>query len=270
MSYKIGDLSRLLNIPVETIRFYESKNIVKPQRLPDNDYRVFETWDIFYLMECLFYKGFNFSLKDIERHLKNGSLQSMCETMKKKRAELFEKVKFETMLIEKTEQLITKYETMRFNLGKYWIQKIPESCYIFFLESDGDNYGEIDKNDLLFSQWIKYFPFVISCQKCSIHDIHDHLNKIKWGFRIEKRHLEFLKLPFTERGKTEPAKICITTFMNMGERGELSTQQFEPLLSYAEQNGYKTEEEIFGEGILRTYENGKYSRLVELMLPIRP
>jgi len=32
MSYKIGDVSKLLDMSPEAIRFYESENIIKPSR----------------------------------------------------------------------------------------------------------------------------------------------------------------------------------------------------------------------------------------------
>jgi DNA-binding transcriptional MerR regulator len=269
MSYKIGDLSKLLAMSAETIRFYETKNIVKPHRLLSNEYRIYETWDVFRLMECNLYKSFNFSLKEVVKQINEGSLQNMLDSINKKKTELFNKIKLETMVIEKMEQFVKKYETMLFNLGKYWIQNIPERLYIYFLESDGDNYGDIDINNRLFSQWIKSFPLVTSCYKCSIEDVNGDLNKFKWGFSVEKRYAEALKLSLNKNVINEPEKICITTSIDIGEKGELSMRQLEPIISCAKQNNYKTENEIFGDIIVRTHENGKSHRFIELMLPIQ-
>jgi DNA-binding transcriptional MerR regulator len=256
-------------MPVETIRFYESKGIVKPHRSRDNDYRMYETWDAFRLFECIFFKGFNFSLKEVVQHLNEGSHQTVIDKIKDKKRELYEKIKIEKILAETMEQFIRKHETMRFNLGKYWVQKIPENYYFYYCESNGDNYGEIDTHNQLFTQWIKYFPFVNSCQSCTVQNIQDNLIKIKWGLRVKKEYAEALKLPLNKTVINEPEKLCLTTFIDIGAKGELSAGQFEPIVSYAKQNGYKIGGEVFGEGVLRTHENGKACRFMELTLPIK-
>jgi hypothetical protein len=152
------------------------------------------------------------------------------------------------------EQFIRKHETMQFNLGKYWVQKIPENYYFYYCESNGDNYGEIDTHNQLFTQWIKYFPFVNSCYSCAVQNIQDNLAKIK--------------LPLNKTVINEPEKLCLTTFIDIGAKGELSAGQFKPIVSYAKQNGYKIGGEVFGEGVLRTHENGKACRFMELTLSI--
>jgi DNA-binding transcriptional MerR regulator len=268
MGYRIGDVAKFLNIPVETIRFYESKNIVNPRREKDNEYRIYDTWDVFWLGECLFYKSFNLTLKEVTQHLREGSLKSILETIYEKKTKLQDRIQFETLLAEKMEQFIQKYETVPFNVGKYWIKKMPESIYIDFVESIGDNYGDIDINHSLFFQWSKYFPFVTSFLHCATQDLRDHSNKFKWSLKIDKRYAEILKLPLNKTVITVPEHICIATFIDIGEKGELSSKKLEPILSYAEQNSYKTSNEIFGEGILRIHENGNFHRFIEFLLPI--
>lgn len=51
MEYKIGEVSKILNISKEMIRYYEKQGILKPSRKEDNNYRTYSVMDVFLLME---------------------------------------------------------------------------------------------------------------------------------------------------------------------------------------------------------------------------
>lgn len=48
MEYKIGEVSKILNISKEMIRYYEKQGILKPSRKEDNNYRTYSVMDVFY------------------------------------------------------------------------------------------------------------------------------------------------------------------------------------------------------------------------------
>ena len=49
MEYKIGEVSKILNISKEMIRYYEKQGILKPSRKEDNNYRTYSVMDVFLL-----------------------------------------------------------------------------------------------------------------------------------------------------------------------------------------------------------------------------
>ena len=58
MEYKIGEVSKILNISKEMIRYYEKQGILKPSRKEDNNYRTYSVMDVFLLMEIIRYQLF--------------------------------------------------------------------------------------------------------------------------------------------------------------------------------------------------------------------
>ena len=50
MEYKIGEVSKILNISKEMIRYYEKQGILKPSRKEDNNYRTYSVMDVFLLI----------------------------------------------------------------------------------------------------------------------------------------------------------------------------------------------------------------------------
>ena len=57
MEYKIGEVSKILNISKEMIRYYEKQGILKPSRKEDNNYRTYSVMDVFLLMEIIRYQS---------------------------------------------------------------------------------------------------------------------------------------------------------------------------------------------------------------------
>ena len=76
MRYKIGDVSRILGISADLLRYYEKKGVVRPQKDQNNDYRYYDTWDINFLIDCLWFKRFGFGIPQVAYAVFPGSTES--------------------------------------------------------------------------------------------------------------------------------------------------------------------------------------------------
>ncbi len=63
--YKIGDVAKILGISPDLLRYYEKKGVVTPTKDATNDYRYYDFWDINFLLDCLWFKKFGFSIDQI-------------------------------------------------------------------------------------------------------------------------------------------------------------------------------------------------------------
>lgn len=81
--YSIGDVSRRLRISRDTLRFYEKKGIIHPQKL-ENGYRSYSYEDTRTLLDILFYRRLDFSIEDIKRILHQSSYSSYNSMIQKK------------------------------------------------------------------------------------------------------------------------------------------------------------------------------------------
>jgi len=144
MTYRIGEVSKLLGLPVETIRYYEKEQIIAPKRQENSDYRTYETWDIFFLMECMRYRSFDISLKDISKMLHNDSLDFFVERIGFKQQVIDEKLRYYQMLERKISAYKDKLASLPYNVGCYWFVNTPEYRYFTYVRrEDGDHYGEV-------------------------------------------------------------------------------------------------------------------------------
>lgn len=80
--YKIGELSKLYDISVDSLRYYEDLGILKPKRAP-NGYRMYNIGDINTLNILRELRLIGFSLKEIKNHLSSFNLESTISLFNK-------------------------------------------------------------------------------------------------------------------------------------------------------------------------------------------
>ena len=85
MLYKIGEFSKLVNVPVKTLRYYDEINLFKPQEIDlFSGYRYYSEKQINDLEVILSLKEVGFSLEEIKKN-KNNYTEAL---MQKKKEEL--------------------------------------------------------------------------------------------------------------------------------------------------------------------------------------
>lgn len=119
--YSIGEVSSRLGLSRDTLRFYEKKGIIQPEK-QDNGYRAYTYEDIRKLLNVMFYRRLNFSLEDINRILYKNSFPA-CRSM------IEEKITEEKLQVEKHRQSLIQlshlqqlYKNAEQCLGRYAIR----------------------------------------------------------------------------------------------------------------------------------------------------
>ena len=75
--YKIGELSYIFGLSNDAIRYYESRGILSPKRNEESGYRYYDSWDINFLLDCLWYRSFGFTVSEIEQMIHTDDLQDI-------------------------------------------------------------------------------------------------------------------------------------------------------------------------------------------------
>lgn len=121
--YSIGEVSSRLGLSRDTLRFYEKKGIIQPEK-QDNGYRAYTYEDIRKLLNVMFYRRLNFSLEDINRILYKNSFPSY-------RSMIQEKITEEKLQVEKHKQSLVQlthlqqiYKNAEQCLGRYAIRPL--------------------------------------------------------------------------------------------------------------------------------------------------
>jgi DNA-binding transcriptional MerR regulator len=101
MRYKIGDVAGILGISTDLIRYYEERGVVKPKKDVTNNYRYYDSWDINFLIDCLWYKNFGFGIDEIATMTTAESRDKLINRLTEKGDELLANLRRQSMLLER-------------------------------------------------------------------------------------------------------------------------------------------------------------------------
>lgn len=116
--YSIGEVSSHLGLSRDTLRFYEKKGIILPEKL-DNGYRSYTYEDTRKLLDVMFYRRLGFSLDDISRLLYESSFESHYAMVQEKIAEKKELVRKHRQSLIHLKHLEQFYKRAEKYLGVY-------------------------------------------------------------------------------------------------------------------------------------------------------
>ena len=110
-----GELAKRSRVNIETLRYYEKRNLIDPPRRSEAGYRLYTPADILRIRFIKNAQKLGFTLKEIRELLKlrikiNSSCDSVLKKAEHKRAEIMVKIKDLQSMTRTLDQLIHKCE----------------------------------------------------------------------------------------------------------------------------------------------------------------
>lgn len=123
--YKIGEISKLFHIGMDSIRYYEEIGIVKPYRDPENNYRLYTLDDLRKITAIREMLSLNFTTAEIKHFEETRTLSSTMELFQKELNLINEHI--ETLLQQK-EDITSRINTLKTAIA------LKEDCSIKVLD----------------------------------------------------------------------------------------------------------------------------------------
>lgn len=263
MYYKIGEVSELTNISKEMIRYYEKQGAINPLREEENNYRIYSTMDIFFLMEIVRYQAMHFSVKEITELIKENYYEQYSKHLHQYYLKIDKNITYLMMLKDRIKQLSVRSNHIQANINNYWIKKIPDLDLVFLLNANGDQYEpfeitEENRKYLFQNDNMVFFESMILFEEL----------KDSWWYSVRHEIKEALEIAIKPEKSLE-AQFCLCTIVDMGEIGQFTRKCLEPISEYIQLKKYKISGPPRGIIIGRGNDNGKFRRLMEIQVPIQ-
>ena len=266
MAYTIGEVSSILNISREMIRYYEKQGAINASRNSENNYRYYASIEIFWLLEAMQFKSWGIPISEIATIRENRFIQNTKNYLEEEILLQEKKAEYTSVLIDRLKQVRGYSLLGKVNIGNFWVTEQPSVWRCNFVTGLGDQYDRIllSKEAGRFMLSEELLPFVDwSFTLCG--------PSVEWKFSIEEKYL-------TALGKTAPgtftyipSQLVLCTHMDIGEIGEFNPESFHILERYAKEHFYMVPEDASINGLLlgRGYEDGCFHRIVQLYLPVQ-
>lgn len=263
-TYRTSQLSEILGVSRDALRYYEEKGIIKPKQKKENNYREYDLYDIYTLMVTDFYKKRNLSIKEVKKLQAGSEVDELEDLLEKKARELEESIRIKEHMLLKIKETKDFCEDVKKHLNKYSLRELP----IYEVK------GEISD----FSAFLEY-PVILENMDLMKEDI---LSKIMRKFTFDETGFLDFKMYIVEKteiNQKEKDKYyleypnCIYTIVEDGryQNGDddVKEKAFKSTLVWANEQGLKPEGVAFANTRLITYLDNKERIFIEIFIPVK-
>ena len=264
--YSIGKMASLLGISAEAIRYYESKEIIRPIRDPDTGYRYYSTWDFHMLLRARYYQKCGFSLEEISALFRSRDLGKIGASLHDQEDAIQREIIYQMNLLKRVRQSQELLADAERSVGQYRLARRPG---IYRINTQKNYMLYKDKTHLdLIADWVEKEPFVYSCAVFYADDIRAGTSRFDFGMGLDEEYAG------EERSKTEVedmmrrlsqlcgCSVAITGVSTSGENlgagtFDKDTGKVAYTMAGRVHESYHGTGDVFGSSFLAAYMNGK-------------
>ncbi len=266
MRYKIGDVARILGISPDLIRYYEEKGVVTPQKDPFNNYRYFDTWDINFLIDCLWFKNFGFGIEQVANIVSQNTYDDLIGNLIRRGDEIEESIRYQELLLQRIRKYTEILHKLRGYIGKCAIRRSSE--FVRYINRHNTTYDENTELQQLSRQWLKYMPFSRRYFEVPEDGLTGEGDDYAWGFSIAMPYVEAFKIEVKPPVQLVPSQLCIHSAFTSTGKDKFTARHLDYMMEYAEKNGHRIAGRAFGNLACSVVENGEITGFFEVWLPI--
>lgn len=259
MRLTVGEISKVLGLTTENIRYYVREGLIKPEKNKENNYWEYSSEDVMYISDILFYRSMGLSIDSIRKVFGGIPLESIGDVIDDTAAELTEKIKEYTLLLERIQDWRRDYNRELQDMGEYRKGKMPPSLRVSSYQNDDEHIVDylrgritIEKND-----WQDVCMSFYYNLKDKDKVVHKYISVAKTEERVRNnRYLDIIE---------EPEKTCLITHTLYSDDVE---GMIEPIIRYAEEKGITLTGEFYGRERTNFYNEGKRNWVCSIYAPI--
>lgn len=258
----ISDLARIFNVSSETLRKYDTQNILIPYR-EDNLYRIYSSWELTKLIRTRQLRMEGYSIKDIEQHFKAIQFEDNLINIENREIEIQHEIEErEKLLLWLKERKQTIRDTQEIK-DKVVIRK-AEKLYCCVYMVDNTMVSKDKKQMNYLKEWLSVLPYL------TVYYIGIAGSKVLSCVGVSEREKELYKLndlvPDFVLPEAEVAVCNMNTYK--GEQIDTSNENIIESFEKVQKAGY-THQNIFVIKMIEyTQKDGLYTCLNQAMIPI--
>ena len=266
--YKIGEAARILGISPDLLRYYEKKGVVSPEKDENNDYRYYDYWDINFLMDCLWFKNFGFSIEQIADIVHIPSVAELDTMLLDREEELRRTMERCRLLLKRSEEHRRDLQRIETLLYRCEIADSPE--FLRFINRVGDSYMVMDGLQDMARPWLKVLPFNHRYFEINADaELPGTEENYRWGFSLSREYAEALDFEIVPPMKVIPSRKSIhTIFKNPGGRGGFAPSLLQYAVDYAESQNIRVFGPVCGILLASVLENDVLTGYFEAWIPV--
>jgi DNA-binding transcriptional MerR regulator len=264
--YKIGDVSGILGISPDMIRYYEEKGVVSPTKDPSNNYRYYDTWDINYLIDCLWYKNFGFGIEQIADIVSECSYDSLLHRLEDKSEDIMVSIRRQELLLQRIRMFCQRLTSTKSYLEKCDLRHSAE--FVRYINRRNFTYDNRPILRELSRKWLKYMPFTRRYFEIPEDALAEVRGDYEWGFSLGMQYVEEFGVEIKPPVEFMPSRLCVHSAFRIVGKNQFSARHIDYMVDYAKANNLTVAGDAFGNLACSVVEDGQPTGYFEVWLPV--
>ncbi len=266
--FSVGKFAKIIGVNAQTLRYYETLGILKPERDAENGYRRYTDLDVRRVLYCRLYRALGFSLDEIQEYFQFSDLKTIGQKIRQKSQELQRQAEELLSLKEQVDYFAQQIEQIEKAPGECWIQTEGEDFYRLSGTRQNDLIERKEKEQAVetLQNMVPFTRMTVRIRRESLRSENGLI--FDWGLGILARQVRGKPVEaelrrFGEYHRTAPMAVTIVRSLQK----ELTANELEPLLSYMEERGYRLAGDLIGVLLLPEFEE-EIVHYIKLFAPI--
>ena len=255
MKYKIGDMAKILGISPDLLRYYEKKGVVSPVKDKSNDYRYYDTRDTNFLVDCLFYKNFGFSIEETSELVRSCSIDEISGRFLENETQLEESIRRQQLLLRRSQEYRRSIARISDHLGRCSFDRRP-AC-IYYINRHNQEFDTAPDLGRVTRQWLKYLPFSRRSFIVPMEALlsPDSKEEFQWGFSLSQEYAGLLGASAQPPVVALPDARCVYTVFSNPDSA-FSPRFFGYAMDFIRAQGLRLCGDVFGNLLVSANEAG--------------
>ena len=273
--YKIGDVSRLFDIPAQTLRYYEEQGILHPEKSENSGYRYYDAWDLNSLLDAITYRSLDFSLSEIKEIADSDGLEQILDKYTAHETALLHQIEKYQRMLHSLSGKRQQIRTFSDDIGRITERTCPGLIFTRFRlrnriqGTDGStDFAQLNEGLRQWLDCITQTSATFLVQRNSLDGAPADPLRYWWGYSMPA--MEALKEGIEPAPPNEylPSGRCLYTVFESGGEGTFAETFLKDVYQKIFDQNHVLNGDPFGRLIVKTHENGRMHRYFEVWFPI--
>lgn len=264
--YKIGDLSKITGLSLQTIRRYEEAGIIKVERDDENGYRYYRAYDVAVLIRIKMYRSFGFSINEIVEIFNHGF--DVAPTMlKQNQTALLKQIQRLTKLVECNLCLLADLNAMQEDIDA--IQLTIRPAWFGLLYRHQENIIEDKQLNQVVSKWIDCVPLVQQLFYMEKDSFINNTDQYSVGIVTKQEYAHICDLAMHDSVLSFPEQQVITLVVSAIGEFHIDSNTRQRLFDYLDQHHLVIDGPLLGSTVISEFKENQIVHYQKLYIPVK-
>lgn len=257
MKYSMAGFTKRMGLGRETLRYYEQKGLIEPERKDGSNYRVYSDTDGLDILRIRLMQSFHLSLDNIEEWFEHSTLSQQERHLRAVERELEEQL---TYIQTKLARVRKNHSFVCDALAADGKVCELQTYGIYKLMLLGKGVNEDARRGEIAAQWLRHMPVTDIGWEISLADLQDPDKEkvdVRIGMMMLVRYAEEYEIDIQPPVYLFPPGKSIRMMIATENPFEITRAQLEPLFRYAKEKNYQIISDVSGRYSGSESQNGK-------------